>query len=305
MVSAVLARLSRGYEPQPLFDRRTRPIYFMLGATLAAAIFALAFFRYSISPAYLLAGWTFPILLLGAFLARRIGHPKIAGFLEANTLITGQAVVIYLLLIPLAAFGAPYADGPLSRADVALGFNWRAYADAVALYMPVLLRAYRSFQVQPTLVLLLLFWTGRDDRAWQFVTASIFALFVTAFLFPFVPAKGAFAYYGITDYSALSAKGEWMSFEVLDHIRSGARYIDNRALGGIVSFPSFHTVMAVLLTWAAWPTWARYPILLLNVLMVAAAVVCGSHYLIDIIGGALLALLSIFVVTRNYVVTPA
>jgi len=64
-------------------------------------------------------------------------------------------------------------------------------------------------------------------------------------------------------------------------------------LRGVISFPSYHTAAAVLAIWAVWPVrFARWPMLILNVLMVASAPVEGAHYLVDIIGGALVGVCS-------------
>lgn len=295
MFNSVALRLREGVEPRPMFDSRAYPVYWMLGGTIIAAVIALVAGGYSIDRAYVEAAWSIPALLLAAFAARRVGHPSIAGALETNTLLTGEAVFVYLLLIPLAASGRPYVDPLLARSDAALGFNWVAYARAAEPYIPLLFKAYRSFQLQPTIIIVVLFWCGLDDRAWKLVIAATFALVVTALSFPFVPAKGAFAFYKITNYPEISIHGEWKVAETLDHIRNGAKVVDHNALGGIVSFPSFHTVMAVLFVWAAWPTRLRVPVFVLNVLMVLAAIVCGSHYLVDILSGAALGALSIIV----------
>ena len=64
--------------------------------------------------------------------------------------------------------------------------------------------------------------------------------------------------------------------------------------GGLISFPSYHASVAVLCIWACW----RIPginlaFLAINCLMLAATPTHGSHYLVDIIGGALIAGLSV------------
>ena len=59
---------------------------------------------------------------------------------------------------------------------------------------------------------------------------------------------------------------------------------------GIVSFPSFHTAMAILFAVAHRDIWWSFPIfLILNVLMLITIPYSGNHYLIDVIGGAVIA----------------
>ena len=56
---------------------------------------------------------------------------------------------------------------------------------------------------------------------------------------------------------------------------------------GIISFPSFHTVLALLAAFALWPVpYARWPAALLAGLIVLST---GWHYLTDVVAGFLVA----------------
>ena len=60
---------------------------------------------------------------------------------------------------------------------------------------------------------------------------------------------------------------------------------------GIVTMPSYHTVMAVLLTYAFRGTGlVGYGIATLNAVMLISIPPIGGHYLVDVIAGAALAL---------------
>ncbi len=56
---------------------------------------------------------------------------------------------------------------------------------------------------------------------------------------------------------------------------------------GLVGFPRFHAISAVLNIWAGWPLrrW-RIAILPVNLMMLAATPVFGGHYLVDVLAGA-------------------
>ena len=55
---------------------------------------------------------------------------------------------------------------------------------------------------------------------------------------------------------------------------------------GIITFPSLHAALAVILIAAFWPVpLARWISLVVNALMLAATPIDGSHYLIDILAG--------------------
>jgi len=63
---------------------------------------------------------------------------------------------------------------------------------------------------------------------------------------------------------------------------------------GIVEFPSFHTASAVLLTWGFWAMRpARFVTVPLNLAVLFASVPIGGHYLPDIMGGIIVAMLGI------------
>jgi membrane-associated phospholipid phosphatase len=63
---------------------------------------------------------------------------------------------------------------------------------------------------------------------------------------------------------------------------------------GLVVFPSFHTILAMLCIFAARPLrFLKYPLLALNLLIILASPAMGGHYFIDIIAGIILAALTI------------
>jgi membrane-associated phospholipid phosphatase len=98
----------------------------------------------------------------------------------------------------------------------------------------------------------------------------------------------------------MSVQVAWSFGPAIHAIRDeGARYITRELMVPFVSFPSYHAVAAVLLSWAAWPIKKlRWPILLLNLCMSFSALIIGAHYLVDLIGGAVIAVVSIALATR-------
>jgi membrane-associated phospholipid phosphatase len=78
-------------------------------------------------------------------------------------------------------------------------------------------------------------------------------------------------------------------------LREGSlRHLELFELAGIVSFPSFHAASAVLYLWALWPVRGLGTAsAVLNVLMLISTPVIGAHYVIDVIGGIALAVVSI------------
>ena len=64
---------------------------------------------------------------------------------------------------------------------------------------------------------------------------------------------------------------------------------------GLIGFPSYHTIWAILLAYACWPRKVLfYPVALFSTLVIIAALASGWHFLTDIMGGVLVATLSIY-----------
>ena len=84
----------------------------------------------------------------------------------------------------------------------------------------------------------------------------------------------------------------------LDALRSGKRVLIDE-MAGLITFPSFHSAWAIFYMWAFYPIKRlRVAAILLNLLVLAATPVQGAHYFIDLVGGAIVAALSIYLAVR-------
>jgi membrane-associated phospholipid phosphatase len=123
------------------------------------------------------------------------------------------------------------------------------------------------------------------------------AALLTLFLFPLMPAKGplAFLWQGSIPYMPTSAlyQGEIIP-ELRDRIFTA---IDLGALRGLVCAPSAHSACAVLYLVSAWRLrplrWILIPV---NIAMLLSIPVEGTHYLTDMLMGAMVALTAIMLV---------
>ncbi|EKU76475.1 PAP2 superfamily protein [Sphingobium sp. YR657] len=145
--------------------------------------------------------------------------------------------------------------------------------------------------------ILLLCGLGHPALAYRFMTAWGMCLLLTIVMFPFFPAVAAFHHYNV-DPAQMPGATAWASWHLealMEELRSGAKAtLDSDALTGIITMPSFHAASAILLIFAFWPfPWLRWPFLLLNMVMFASAVPVGGHYLVDTLGGLMLALIAI------------
>jgi membrane-associated phospholipid phosphatase len=138
---------------------------------------------------------------------------------------------------------------------------------------------------------------GRCRRAAEAMCAFILSLLATTCISALVPAIGVYDVLHLSpaDYPHFDPQGYAGTARDLPPLRSGTlRVLDLPQLVGVLTFPSFHAVSAVLYMWAFWPiTWLRPFAVPWNVAMIIATPLGGGHYFVDVIGGVVVALLAI------------
>lgn len=307
MAETVLARLRAGvpiHEIASPFDRRALAIYVIIAAQTVIAIALVLWTGFRVTPSVLIALPAWSVALLGsAMLLRRYGHGRASGIMEATALSYIQGLPSIVVMFPLTALSAPFADSALAKADASMGFDARQFAALFAGKLDaqyVLSLFYHSFNWQPLIVVPALFLSGRGDRGWQFTTAACLAAVLTAAIFPFVPAVGTFQHFHIpaADFPNIASArqfGEVLRLIKHQHVRA----ITPSLFTGFVSFPSYHAAAAALFVWAMWPfRRMRWLFLLLNLGMCVSALIVGAHYMVDLLSGAILGLASAWIACR-------
>ncbi len=286
-----------GLLPQP--DPRSRAAYAILAVLASAACVSLAITGLRFSIAW---GWEFSkvamIAIFVAWMLRRAGHSSISTGLETLALAYLISLAGLIIQFPLMALPFPFTDALLSRLDHALGFDWWAFSQLFSnrWLWGAMWVSYVSVMPQTLLLLLLLSSSDRHARAWQFVIASSLAMGATMIVLPFFPADGSLALCSLKPDNPWVAKGVCKYGSFIHQLKAGQlKVLGNSALVGLVSFPSFHTSMALQFAWGFWPyRWLRWPMVAFNILLVCGAIVIASYYFIDILGGALIGLLAVY-----------
>jgi len=223
-----------------------------------------------------------------------------AGAVEGIFLMTLAALFGLMVCYAAAAGDAPLVDAQLLRVDQWLGYDWQVYARFAATHpwlLQTLRYVYASNLTQPAVIGAILFMASQEERFEKFVLANIVSVTITAGLFLLLPATTAWTFQGQEIHAAKllpdlpTATNSWVGD--LLHIRSGAgRHLTR--LSGIIAFPSFHCASAILNVWAIWRVrMMRLPFLALNLVMIAATPLIGGHYIVDLIGGAVVAAVTI------------
>jgi hypothetical protein len=195
------------------------------------------------------------------------------------------SLVVYSYVV--ATLRMPLWDARFERADLALGFNWGAGYDWVMssswLTRFTLEHAYNSMLVQIFASVGFFAIIGRADRNRELLWIGMLAVVLAVTLSGPFPALGPYTTGGMPEWSA-----------VLVNVREGSlTTIALEHLNGIVAFPSCHALMAVLLVYVHRPPLKTFwPVLVLNILMIAAAPFAGHHYLVDLLAGAAMVAIS-------------
>ncbi len=215
----------------------------------------------------------------------------VAGLIQMLIFTIGFTVAMYAV----CSLGRPLVDDRLAACDAALGFHLPAVLAWVQRHpqaSAVLELAYGSLLPQAVLAIVVLGLTGRDRQLHRFLMAFFCALLLVLIAFALWPAAGPFAHYGL-EPSAVQQR----YLEHLHGFRHGASTVISwRAAEGLVTFPSFHTAAALLLT-SAWRgnRGLFVTAALWNLTVIASTMTTGWHYLVDVLGGVVLAALSVAV----------
>lgn len=224
-----------------------------------------------------------------------------AGWLRAALMLEAFALALtFVLLVPpltsvSAALAMPLQDNALAAIDRWMGIDWVAMAfwfRAHPELSRLLCDAYGSILWQP---LLLIGFLGLADpeRLRRMMTAQTITLAATIIGFFLVPALGPYAHFNFTraDFPDAVNLTPWIQPGLIEALREGSRKV---VFEGIVSFPSYHAATSILYAfgWIVVPV-IGVPCVILNLVMLISTVPIGGHYIVDIIAGAAVALVSI------------
>jgi membrane-associated phospholipid phosphatase len=214
--------------------------------------------------------------------------------LRALAILVGTTAVFGPLTYAVATLRWPWSDNQLAAFDAAFGLSagalvrWTAQHPAFDLLMRLV---YSSVFPQIILVIVVLGFSA-DRRLDIFLIRFMLGGLLTSAIFAFLPAQGTCVYFGTpTPDHYVPVLSE------LDRLRRGVAYVSWRDAQGIVTFPSFHTIWAVLLIAAFRGRRLFWPVAILNSLVLLSCVTTGMHYFVDVLGGLIVTLIAI-VATR-------
>ena len=155
--------------------------------------------------------------------------------------------------------GHPAAGRTCSTPSTARsGFDWMALLrwlnDAPVDCSTALRLIYGSLLPQMALAVLCLAFTGRLVWLRIFMLAFIFAALVTIAISAVLPAAGVWLHYGLTERTARVVPVVSTVWPVFTGLRDGSvRALVAVGAEGVITFPSLHAALAVIMIAALWP----------------------------------------------------
>jgi hypothetical protein len=236
------------------------------------------------------------LLAAGGWFYRSVRHDQRLGAILSSTAhIIGFAAVGAPLSYIAATAGFPLRDAALEAIDRHLGIDWTQLMTFVALrsgLQLVLSLAYSSFALQTLTTVLVLGVAGQLTRLRTFITAFVATTLVIIAISAVCPAAGPWLFLEIQPASANGfLPPSSSSWPVFLGLRDGALHtVYGIRSEGIITFPSLHAALGVLFPAALWRVkGVRWLALGLNILLLIATPAYGSHYVVDVIAGILIA----------------
>jgi len=201
-------------------------------------------------------------------------------------------------LIPVAGRSPyPLVDGGLAKIDAAMHFHTVTYVHLVAQLPRVRHGLAVAYNFLPPLIvgaLVIPPLCGKAIGSRRFVVAVLLAAVVTSALFALWPAAGPWTVEGFAP-----TKDQSVVVESLAFFKSGQPMPDRLKDSGVVAFPSFHVVLAVLSIIALWKIrWVKWAALVVGILISISTITTGWHYGIDVIAGLAVVLLAQVIANR-------
>jgi hypothetical protein len=213
-------------------------------------------------------------------------------------------LIAYTYITAALGTGAPLYDPWFDRIDQILGLDWISYllfANSLAEKAPALATVteviYGSLPIQLFAVLLVLPILGQYERLQIFCLTFVIGVLIVGAAAGVFPAVGTYDFYRIDPsmHPHLDLVTKSLHLKQYISLRDGTfTTFSIQHAKGIITFPSFHTTLAIFFIWAMW----RVPVLrwislLVNICMIAVTPLHGSHFFTDLIAGAAVAPISI------------
>ena len=235
------------------------------------------------------------LLLLGHFYAASGRSTSLADMANYGALWIGFSVLAAIFTYLTASLGFPLCDAGLAGIDSALGFDWLAWFHFVSAHPPLRLLlaiVYSSLMVQIAGSIIYFSHCRRGERNDELWWCALVSLLFTGIISGIFPALGAFVTFNVAERAMATHLPHLLALR-----GAGISSFALQDMQGIISLPSYHTVLAILLIYVHRGERRRFSVIaVINGFMLLSVPSEGGHYMIDMIAGGSVAIFSILLV---------
>jgi hypothetical protein len=247
---------------------------------------------------------TLGLAAIGSYVRQAKSAPRVALALVGAAIFTGFTAVSSVFIFALFPLPNPLIDPTLIQADAVLGYHWPSAVALLAQYpgvAAVLGYIYHSSLVQILLTIVLLAALSRETALHRFLLVGMITLTIAVAIWWLLPSVGPSAFQSIPEADRL-ATGLYFDPTYGQHLKNlvevGPRRISPEVITGVVAFPSYHMIMALMVVWYVRGTFAFLPLTAVNTAMVPATLTHGGHHLVDLLAGLAVFVLSVWITNR-------
>ncbi len=249
---------------------------------------------------------TVGLFAAGIYIRLVKNQPRIAKLAIANSLFLGFMGLTSLVIYLRFPIGELSFDRFLIKADSLVGYSWPAIVESVAA-VPAIGKAlgyvYHSSLIQLFGMILYLALSGRLVTLDRAMLAGTLSLLFTTIIWWVAPSVGPSVFYSIP-LEIQQSIGLFSGDNYADLLRrlaeDGLAVIRTDDIVGTIAFPSYHTVMALVVVWYMRGTNWFLPVLVLNTAMIPAILSHGGHHLTDMVGGILVFAMAAWIAARPW-----
>jgi hypothetical protein len=225
---------------------------------------------------------------------------RLAAMLAGTAFLIGMSASFSVLNYFLLTVAGHRIDASLAAIDRALGIDWPALMAFVSRYPRtnlVLELVYVSVLPQVAVLVAALGLFGRPEKIYALCLSVACAAAICIAVWTLAPSFGAFSVYelpaGVSNHLALALDGRYAR-ELVGLLAHGPGRISPTAAKGLIGFPSYHAVLAILVAWYARElSYLRWVALAVNTVVLVATPIQGGHDVIDVLAGFAVAALAI------------
>lgn len=212
-----------------------------------------------------------------------------------------QLLALYAVTMPLTflavSTNAPLHDNAFDGIDKAMGLDWVAWTQWMTghPYLRwILAVVYGSLPVQGFFCYIYNVHTREFWRNTELWWATFISLIITIAGSAAFPAMNPYVYYGLESSDRFIHMGQFLG------LRDGTmRVVSTQIHEGLVQLPSFHTILAILMTYNVRHNhWLLAFAVVLNAALIISCPTEGSHYFIDLFAGVAVAAVTIWGIRR-------